>query len=406
MAKEFPLRRTVLFLTVATFFGLSLGLRAQDAKPAPDVLIFNNGDQLTGQLVSAAGGNITFKSDMAGQVTVGFDKIKELRAGSKATQFALLKKGAKITRNTPAPEGTVSIADNAVHVAPKAPTSDEPQAVSTAAAVPVAQVDQLVSKAEFDKQVGSHSFFEGWNGAVTGGATLARSTTSETSLTLGLSLIRAMPTVSWLPPRNRTTANVVESYGKNTSPGAIPQTNPPTPDIVTLSSIFHTDAERDEYFTKKFYVLGDLAIDHNYAQGLQLQQVYGGGVGWTAIKDSKQELDFKGDIHYQKQHFFSGYINSVLIPSQPDQNLIGATIFEGYQRTLPKKMVFTQSLNVLPAFNVARDYSANATAALTLPVYKRLAVAISTTDNFLNDPANGFKKNSYQFVTGVTYTLR
>jgi hypothetical protein len=29
----------------------------------------------------------------------------------------------------------------------------------------------------------------------------------------------------------------------------------------------------------------------------------------------------------------------------------------------------------------------------------------STTDNFLNDPAPAFKKNSYQFVTGVTYSL-
>jgi hypothetical protein len=30
----------------------------------------------------------------------------------------------------------------------------------------------------------------------------------------------------------------------------------------------------------------------------------------------------------------------------------------------------------------------------------------STTDNFLNDPVPTFKKNSYQFVTGVTYSLR
>ena len=68
-------------------------------------------------------------------------------------------------------------------------------------------------------------------------------------------------------------------------------------------------------------------------------------------------------------------------------------------------MVFTESLNVLPAFNIAKDYSANATASLSIPVFKRLSASISTTDNFINDPALGFKKNSYQFVTGVSYTI-
>ncbi len=61
---------------------------------------------------------------------------------------------------------------------------------------------------------------------------------------------------------------------------------------------------------------------------------------------------------------------------------------------------------MLPAFNDSSAYSANATAGLVLPVYHRLAVNFNTSDNFLNNPAPGFKKNSYQFVTGVTYTLK
>jgi hypothetical protein len=91
---------------------------------------------------------------------------------------------------------------------------------------------------------------------------------------------------------------------------------------------------------------------------------------------------------------------------QPGNNLIGATIAQAYRRVLPRKMVFTESLNVLPAFNVARAYSANAEAALAIPVFKRLSASVSMTDNFLNDPAPPLQKNSYQFVTGVTYTLQ
>jgi hypothetical protein len=405
------LRRLTISLAVA-LVSIVPSLQAQDAakpappKPTPDVLIFNNGDQLTGQLERAAGGNIVFKSDMAGELTIGFDKIKELRNGSNPAQFALLRKGQPVNKKTPAPEGTVSVAGGNVIVTPDTPP-DNKDSSSTAATIPAEQVDMLVAKAEFDKQVsGKHSFREGWNGSVTGGATLVRATDTSTVLTAALNLIRALPTVAWLPPRNRTTVNVVESYGKNTSPGAIPQTVPPTPSVTTLTSIFHADAERDEYFSPRFYALGDLSFDHNYAQGLQLQQVYGGGIGWTPIKDAKQELDLKAEIHYEKQEYITTPVNGAVATSTPSVNIIGATIFEGYQRNLPRKMVFTESLNVLPAFNQVRAYSANATAGLAIPVFKRLSASIVTTDNFLNDPAPGYQKNSYQFITGVSYNFR
>ena len=41
-----------------------------------------------------------------------------------------------------------------------------------------------------------------------------------------------------------------------------------------------------------------------------------------------------------------------------------------------------------------------------MPLFKRLSASVSMTDNYLNNPAPFFLKNSYQFVTGVTYTLK
>ena len=393
-------------LTLAAFSAIAPAQTpAKPAAPAPDVLIFANGDQLTGHIVSAAGGNLVFQSDMAGSLTIPFAKIKELRAGEKPAEFAVLKKGMQVTRHTPAPEGTLSIADGNVHVA-RDGAATNPDAASESASIPAADINVIVPRAEFDKEVdGHHSFSEGWNGAVTGGATLVRSTTSANSFTAAVNLVRAMPTVGWLPPRNRTTIDVIETYGKNTSPGAIPQTTPPTPNVVTLSSIFHADAERDQYFSPRFYALGDTSFDHNYAQGLSLQQVYGGGIGWTPIKSPKQQLDLKVDIHYETQSYLFTSINGAAPTYTPSTQLVGSTIFEAYHRNLPHKIVFTETANILPAFNVASDYSANVSAILALPVFKRLSASFTTTDNYLNDPAVGYKKNSYQFVTGVTYTL-
>jgi hypothetical protein len=406
-----PVRHKSLLSALAALLSLItpsaiVGQQAPPAasKPTPDVLVFTNGDQLTGKLEGAAGGSVTFASDMAGTLTIGFDKIKEIRSGSTPSEFALLKKGVPVNKKTPAPEGTATLADGNVIIRPATP-ADNADSASVAASVPAKDVDYLVSKAEFDKQV-SHKtgFFHGWNGTATGGATLVRSTTSANTFTAALNLIRSLPAVSWLAPRNRTTLNVVETYGKNTSPGAIPQTTPPTPSVTTLSSIFHADAERDQYVSPRFYALGEVSFDHNYAQGLALQQTFGGGFGWTPIKSDKQQLDLKADIHFEEQRYINGTVNGVAV-NTPSQNLIGSTIFEGYRRTLPRKLLFTQSANILPAFNNASAYSANLTASLILPVYKRLSANFTTTDNFLNDPAPGYNKNSYQFITGVSYSI-
>jgi hypothetical protein len=370
------------------------------AKPAEvkptDVLIFANGDRLTGKLESVTAGNVVFNSDMAGTLTISIDKIKELRSGA---EFALLRKGDQVGK-THVPEGSVEVAGGNLTLTPSA---DQPPAV-----VPAKDVNYLIDRATFDKQANHQAgFLSGWGGTLTGGANVERSTTSGTTLTAGLSMVRAIPTVTWMLPRNRTTVDVSESYGKLSTPVIPPAVPPakPIPPSVVLTSIFHADAERDEYFSPRLYALADTSFDHNYGQGLKLQQVYGGGIGYTAVKDAKQELDLKADIHYEKQQYITTAVNGTVVYTTPSVNLIGTTLFESYRRTLPRKMVFTETVGVLPAWNNLTAYSANLDAALTLPVFKRLSATVSVADNFLNDPAQFYKKNSFQFITGVTYVL-
>lgn len=357
------------------------------AKPAPDRIVFANGDQLTGKFVRGVGDSVLFHSDMAGDITVPLAKIKELSVGGT---FAVLRKNAPITHQH-ALTGPIQFTGEAIQVSSSNPTVTTP--VET---VPVPQLAYIIDTTSYDKEFNSHrSLLQGWNGTITAGATLVRSTQNGSTFNAGVALIRAIPTVPYLPSRNRTLFNLNESYGQLTQP-VIPQTNPPSPDIVAKTNIFHTDAERDEYFSQRFYGLGQLSFDHNYSQGLNLQEVYGGGVGWTPILNARQQLDLKTDIHYEKQYFQDATNN---------QNLIGATIGENYLRHLPKNILFTESATILPAFNNASAYSANLAAGINLPVYHRFSASFTTTDSYLNNPSAGYKKNSYQFVTGISYTL-
>jgi hypothetical protein len=365
--------------------------RALSQQSAPDVLIFTNGDQLTGHLVSAAGGSVVFKSDMAGEITIPVDKVKELRS---ATTFAVLRKGPPSKANLVG-KGDVHIADGNLTV-----TSSGRPSATIAATIATKDLGFLVDTPTYDKQVDHRvKFTEGWTGSITGGATIVRSTDDATSLTAGISLARTMPSVAFLPLRNRTTFNLIETYGKATSKVIPPppvQTPPLPTDTITKTSIFHADAERDEYFNPRFYALADTAFDHNFSQGLDLQQIYGVGIGWTPIQTAKQQLDLKADLHYEKQKLQTG----------PNPNLIGTIFGENFHRNLPHKLLFTETGAFIPGWNHSSDYSANVTGALILPIYKRLSTSLSATDNYLNNPAQFYNRNSFQFVAGVTYSLR
>jgi hypothetical protein len=171
-------------------------------------------------------------------------------------------------------------------------------------------------------------------------------------------------------------------------------TQPGTPEVKT--SIYHADAERDEYFTPRVYALGSLAFDHNFSQGLDLQQIYGGGIGWSAIHKTNEALDFKGSIDYEKQQFEV---------SSQNQNLLDSIFAELYTVKFAHGIAVNQQISASPAWTNTRAYSAYASVGITLPVYKRFGFTANAIDSFLNDPPIGFKKNSVQFTTGLSYTL-
>src|SRR5216684_1086967 len=377
----------VLSLVSGVLFHQTVAARAQSAaaKPAPDVIVFTNGDQLTGTLERATGDSFVFKSDVVGEVTVSADKIKELRASGK---FVALKKNEKITRTSKHP-GAITYGDNAISVADT--SSNVPEVI------PVKNLANLIDDATFTTEVTSNpGIWYGWHGSVSGGITVIESTQTGQSYNLAVTLARLIPSVDFLPPRTRSTINVLETYGKITQP-AILQTILPTLASVTKTNIFHADAEHDKYFTPRFFGLVGASFDHNYSQGLNLQQIYGVGPGWTLIKTPVHEFDVKADVHYERQNFQ---------PPTPSKNLIGSSFTELYHRNLPAKIIFTESGTFIPAWNDFNAYSAIIQAGLQMPTYKRFSLNVNLLDNYLNNPAVGFKNNSFQFVTGVLYTLK
>lgn len=397
----FSLRRTavpIVSAIVMFFFSLASAahLAAQDA--GPDVLVLSNGDTLHGKFVSEIGGKVTFHSDPLGDVTLEWAKIKELHT---AGSFAVIDKNVKIRGKKSSrsiPTGTVEVANQSLTL--------HTDSAAAPAPIPVADAAFIMDKATLDKQLfHSPGFFTGWNGTATAGAAIVTATQNQYTFSGGVGMVRVVPTASWLNPRDRTSFDFTGSYGKITQPSyTIPATGTTPPvfvaSVVTKSALYHADAERDEYFSPRFFALGQAAFDHNYAQDLDLQQIYGGGFGWAALKTPKQEADLKATIQYEKQQFITG--------STTNENLIGSTVSLSY--VLHRKLVtYTQGLAFIPAFNDPHAYSANETNALAFPAYKNLSLSLGTLDSYLNDTPSSeppTKHNSFQFTMGVTYAIK
>lgn len=349
------------------------------AKPQPDVLIFTDGEKLIGQLKSAKGDSVVFKSDMAGEITVAWSKIQELRTSSP---FAVIAKNAKIHRHadvSQVPQGDVVMTDQKIEVQ---------SATGAPRSVPVADAGFVVGQPDFEKAVNREAgFFQDWGGTVTAGLSLVEATQKAQTFTGGVALVRTEPTESWMDPSTRTLLDFSASYGKVSQPGL--------PDIKT--DIYHADAEEDKYFSPRLFGFGQAAFDHNYSQGLDLQQMYGGGVGWTAYKTAAAELDLKAAMSYIHQGFSD---------STSNESLIGSTFAEIYTRKFQHGILLNEQVSATPAWNDTNAYFATGTLSLTLPVHKRLSVALTSADTFLNDPPPGFRKNSFQFTAGLTYALK
>ncbi len=360
-------------------------------KPAPDVLVFTNGDQLTGKVMHSTGDTLLFHSDMAGDVSVSWSKVKELRSDR---QFVVLGKGAHWSwRNAGnVPSGSIKVEDNKIQLNGKQQTQT----------MPIKNTADVLDLDTYNREaLRDVSFFRHWTGTASLGITEVQATQDNSTITAAATLLRNTPTVDYLPPRNRTMVNFSSSYSSITQRQAVGA--PVLPDLKT--SIYHVDSERDEYLSSRIYLLAGVAFDHNFSQGLDLQQIYGAGVGWTVIKQPQQTLDIRAALQYEKQEFLASALES-------NTNLIGSTLGVNYMRKLPLNTVFLQQLQYLPAYNDPTAYSANETNSLTFPVYKRFSFQVGSQDSYLNNPPVAIfpapvnRRNSFQFTTGISLTLK
>jgi hypothetical protein len=276
-------------------------------------------------------------------------------------------------------QGTVTVADQQMQI-----NTGTETALQT---VRVTNVAHLVDQAAFERAFQRRSLFAGWGGGTTAGIAYTSSTQKSQTYTAAINLTRAEPSETWLDQRSRTLVAFNEAYGEISQPAT------PT----TKTSITHLGIEQDWYLTPRLFAFAQALFDHNYSQGLDLQQDYGGGLGFVVFKNARQEFDVKASVDYINQRF--------AISSQ-NKSLIGSTFGESYVYKFPHAIAFTETGNYIPAWNNTNAFSAVVNANLTFPAYRHFGLTLGGIDNYLNDPPAGFKRNSFTLTLGATYSIQ
>ncbi len=181
---------TLFLLLLPALSGFAQTAAKKPAKLAPkkepeikEELTLKNGDRLTGQLLNSTGTEIKFKSDLAGEVTVAWNNVKELKS---KREFAVIPKDIKDSRNSAlVPQGAIKIGEKDIEVSPIAtgksevtptPAKIEPEPTtapksSTSAAVvaekevPTSKIGFIVDDASYQKEIHRKiGWRSGWDG--------------------------------------------------------------------------------------------------------------------------------------------------------------------------------------------------------------------------------------------------
>lgn len=162
-----------------TWTNAAITAQAADRPAAPqrrsDVLIFSNDDKLTGRFEHSAGKSLTFKSDMAGEITIDWSEVKELQTSG---EYAVISKDAELNRREDMktiPQGNVSVREQQ-RISISGTEESAPRTVATEEAAYV--VDQNTFNSAIIRSPG---ILRSSSGTITAGTSLVNGTQQSTA---------------------------------------------------------------------------------------------------------------------------------------------------------------------------------------------------------------------------------
>ena len=343
----------ILFMLITAFFSINL---------LADQVVLKNGDRLTGTIVKSDGKDLVMKTEFAGDVTMQWAAVQEVT--STAPLHIALKDGHTVV-------GPVSTSDGKIEVATKTGGTLE---------APKDNIVMIRSEAEqtaYEKSL-NPGFRENWAGGINVGFALTRGNSQTKNLAVAFNANRKT-----LHDKLGLYAGTV--YATNDAPGAVPS---------TTANSEQGGIRYDRDITPRLFGFVNADFQADSLQTLDLRSVFGGGLGFHAVKREATTLDFLAGVNYTHEKYTS-----------VSNNFAAATLGEEFLHKLHASTAITQSLYFFPNLNSAGDYRGTFNFGTVTKISKWMGWQNSFGDIYVSNPPQGKKKNDIVFTTGLNVSL-
>jgi putative salt-induced outer membrane protein len=323
-----------------------------------DQVSLKNGDRLSGTIVQSDGKTLVLHTEYAGDLTLKWDVVKGIES-SEALHVEL--------QNGKTAIGPVTTSDDTLKVA----TS------SGEVVAPVSNVKALSQQAAYQK-LEHPSLLEGWKGGVNAGFSLTGGNSQTTNLAIGFLADRQS-----LKSKLAAYANTI--YATNNGPGAFP---------TTTANTEAGGIRYDRDLAPRVFAFGGADFFADALQGLNLRSVFGGGLGFHAIKNDNTTLDFLGGLNYTRESYTTLH-----------RNLVALTLGEELMHKFRKNTVLNERLYFFPDLNSAGNYRGTFDFASVTKISKWFGWQNSFEDVYVSNPPVGKKKNDIILTTGLNVSF-
>jgi len=309
-----------------------------------DELVLNNGDRLTGTLIEAQDGKLTFHTDYTDKIILDMEAVKTII--TETPMEVRLESDEVLVGPLRTEQGAVLVGGSANRQA----TVVDWERVKT-----INVPDAL------------------WEGSVWFGGTQHLGNTDRMGVSFGAEAVRTSE-------KNRWNFSFLYNYAEE--------------DDELVARDAYGLLKFDQFFTRRFY--GYLAIEmlKDEFKELNLRTVVGPGIGYQLWDAEKGNLALEAGVAYFSED-----------RTEEDEQWFTARLAARFQYQVLEWMRFTDHLILYPQFESVGDYTLRNEVALITSFGSSWAIRFSNIWERDSDPAEGVKEDDFRTSANLQYTF-
>ena len=336
-----------------------------------DQITLNNGDRLTGSIITSDEKSVVIKTAYAGEVKIDRTMISGLKTDEPLN--VTVKERGVMKASVETADGTVKVQPPGGEVVTVKP--EEVTAIRNDA-------EQKAHDREVER-VTSPRWNDFWAGFVSFSLANSSGNSSTTTFATAASATRAAG-------KYKIVLNFAQLYATQST------TEPHGATANKVSGGFRVDRD----LTPRVFVYGINAYDFDEFQNLDLRAVVGGGFGYHVWKSDRGYFDVAGGANWNHEVFSESAASPAFT-----RNSAELTIGEEASYLAYKKMKLFERFAFFPNMSETGEYRFAFDATASVPVFKNFEANLGFSNRYLSNPPPGILKNDTILSLGVRYTF-